>query len=510
MMLILNKILQYPKILSFIAGGVSVLALPPHYFLPVLFLTLGGLLLLVKTAKKPMDAFKIGYAFGFGFYSFGLSWIGNALLIEVQTFGWLYPIVFLVCGAFFGLFIALPCLFSHACKNIYLVYISLCSWWVIFEWVRSFIFTGFPWNLLGSVLAFSDELIQAASLGGTYFLSFICLIVFMAPALAAYFRTKKSIVISASIVLLSVALLYYFGFFRLQTKDNAESSVVVRLVQPNIPQSMKWDRDSLESNFHEYIKLSQSEGLEDVDFVIWGETATPFVLNLDDFHRQQIRDAIPTNGYLITGLVRYEFDDNNNYQPLNSMFVLNKSGSIVDYYDKSHLVPFGEYIPLKKYLPEWVQPMTNVIGNFKSGSGAKKIEFPNLPSLGGLICYEVIFPGQIIDKNNRPDWVANLTNDGWYGVSSGPYQHLVATRLRAVEEGMTIARSANTGISAIISPYGEIISSISLNEKGYIDTNLSRQTQFITIYALFGNFPIIILCFFNVLFVFVFRSKSKK
>lgn len=504
----LRKLLQYPKSLALLSGICSVLALPPYYAFPILFISLSVLLLLVKNAKSYKQAFAVGYAFGFGFFAFGLSWIGNALLIEADTFGWLYPIVLLACGLFFGLFIALPCLFSFYCKNIYCTYISLCSWWVIFEWLRSFVLTGFPWNLLGSVFAFKLEFIQFASIGGTYLLSFVCLSICMAPALVLQNKNRKSIIIALSIICSLFVLLYGYGWLHLQNRSAAVSDINIRLVQPSIPQSMKWNKESLEDNFNQYLKLSQSPGLEKVDFVIWGETATPFPLDLDDSHRRMLKLATPQKGYLVTGLVRYNFDSYGAYQPLNSMFVINDQAQIKDYYDKSHLVPFGEYIPLKKYLPSWIRPVTNIIGNFKSGAGPKRIKIADYPTFGGLICYEIIFPHQIINSQERPDWIINLTNDGWYGNSAGPHQHLVTARLRAVEEGITIVRSANSGISAVISPFGETIDSIPLGKSGILDIKLPQQLQLITAYSICGNTIAILWCFFNIILAIYFTSRN--
>ena len=177
-----GKILRHPNILAFVCGSLCVGALPPYYLFPLLFAGLSGLLYLIDGAPSSRKAFGIAYAFGFAFFAFGLSWIGNALLIDAQTFGWLYPVVFLACGFFFGLFIAVPGwlafrLFHSSASR----WLAFSSFWVLFEWIRSFILTGFPWNLLGSVFAFSPEMIQFASQAGTYGLSLICLLSCSAP-----------------------------------------------------------------------------------------------------------------------------------------------------------------------------------------------------------------------------------------------------------------------------------------------------------------------------------------
>lgn len=229
---------------------------------------------------------------------------------------------------------------------------------------------------------------------------------------------------------------------------------------------------------------------------------------MDEPHLLNIADAVPPQGHLVTGLVRYEFTSPRSHRAYNSMFVINKKAEIVDYYDKSHLVPFGEYIPLRSWLPQWIRPVANAIGTFKAGSGPRRISVPGLPSFGGLICYEIIFPHQIINPNERPQWLINLTNDGWYGESAGPYQHLVTTQLRAVEEGISIARVANTGISALISPFGTILGQISLNKSEILDINLPQLTQFSTTYSYYGDITVLITLIFNFILAFYLSSRN--
>lgn len=503
----LNKLGQYKKTIAFLLGAISVCSLPPYYLFPILFFTLSSLLLLLTQTSQPKTAFAIGYWFGFGFFAFGLSWVGNALLIDAKSFGWLYPITLAAAGGFFGLFTGFPALLAAFFKNTYAKFFAFSALWVIFEWLRSFVLTGFPWNLLGSSLAFSVQSLQLASVIGAYGLSLLVLMLCSAPALLIHYRTKTSLATASSIIMGVTALICVFGALRLKNLPEEQvSSYTVRMVQPSIPQSMKWDMGSLNDNFNDYIRLSKSPGLDKVNFVIWGETASPFPLDLEAGYRGLITEAIPEHGYLITGLVRYEFDSFDNYQPLNSMFIINKSGEIIDYYDKSHLVPFGEYIPLRQYLPSWIRPITNTIANFKPGNGPKTFKISDLPSFGALICYEVIFPAQVVNSANKPDFLVNLTNDGWYGISAGPYQHLVTAQLRAVEEGLTIIRAANSGISAVISKTGQIIESIPLNKVGILDVKLPKSLKTTTVYGNFGNNIPLILCFINILIAFLIKK----
>lgn len=510
-MKILNKIcLSYPKTLSFILGGIAVQALPPYYHWYLLFICFSVILYLIHKAQNLKQAFNYGYWYGFSFFAFGLFWVNNALLVDAPQTGWLVPIVFFASGGFFGLFIAIPSLLSKLNKSLYAQYLSLAAWIVIFEWIRSWFLTGFPWNLWGSCLAFNLPLIQTASIFGTYGLSLFLILITSAPTLWYIHPSRKTAVLSTGIVLIGSCLLYGYGLYRIQKlNDNSNSNITIRLVQPSIPQSLKWSPELSQKHFQQYINLSQSQTLNNIDMVIWGETASPYMLDLDINARNQALNAIADNSYLLTGLVRYHHDYYGSYQPLNSSLIINKSGQIEDFYDKSHLVPFGEYIPLREYLPSSIRPITNTITNFKSGNGPKIINLPNIPPFGIQICYEIIFPHHIIDSQNKPQWLINLTNDGWYGISSGPYQHMVSTQLRAIEEGLTIVRSANSGISGIINRYGKILSSLNLNQTGILDISLPQQLQVSTFYNNFGNFTTIILCLINILISAFINYKMK-
>ncbi|MBE6448517.1 MAG: apolipoprotein N-acyltransferase [Alphaproteobacteria bacterium] len=481
-----NKILSHYRLISFICGWLSVTALPPFNIFPLLFISIPLLLWIITNAPKRSQAFKSGYYFGFSFFAFGLAWINQALLIDAQSFGWLIPIVFISSGLFFGLFIAIPSLLSWLAQKIVSPYISFAVFVSLGEWIRSFFLTGFPWNLFGSCFSFSLPLMQFASIGGTYLLSLLLILSVSAPI----FITSKKLsqkMLSVIIPTIILSTMYFFGVDRIKMYPYTPSTTSIRLVQPAIPQTLKWNSASLNDNLNKHIKMSQFPGQDNIDFIIWGETAFPFALEYDTYQRQKLQYATPKNGWLITGALRYSLSNNQVRHAYNSLFVINPQSEIVDFYDKSHLVPFGEYIPFRDFLPKWIRPITSAIGTFQAGSGPKVITLKDQPSFGGMICYETIFPHQIIDSNHKPQWLINITNDGWYGNSSGPYQHLVATRLRSIEEGISIARVAGSGISALISPTGQIIGSIPLHQSGTLDLNLPQESAILTIYNKFGN-----------------------
>ncbi len=496
------ELLKHSRLTAFLSGWLAVAALPPYHLLPVLFISFPLLLWLLNNTASVGQAFRLGYYFGFAFFAFGLLWVNNALLLDAASFGWLVPITFLASGLFFGLFTAFPAALSRIFKTPLARYLSFAALWVIFEWLRSFVLTGFPWNLLGSALVFSNSLIQTASIGGTYLLSLLLLLAAGAPFLWLAEQNRPALAAAIAIPLLIFAGMWGFGAWRLSVHPYQPSDTTIRLVQPAIPQTLKWNPAALEENLNQHIKMSQLPGFEDVDFVIWSETAFPYPFEQDIYHRGLLQYAIPPHGRLITGAIRYHIIDEQNYHAYNSMFVINDQNRTEAHYDKSHLVPFGEYIPLKKHLPAWIRPIANTIGTFQAGNGPEVIRFADQPSLGSLICYEVIFPHQIVNQQNRPQWIANLTNDGWYGDSAGPKQHLAAARLRAAEEGITIARAASSGISALISPLGQIIAQIPLQKEGILDTRLPAQSQLSTTYSRLGNSIPLFLCIFLLMLAF--------
>ena len=484
----LNKLSYYKKTISFILGTFSVLSLPPYYLFFVAIICFSGLFYLLTTSKNLKTSFALGYWFGVGHFALGFSWASNALLVDFNAFGWLYPISILASGAFFGLFSGFATIFTCKFKSIFSKLLAFASFWTISEWLRSFVLTGFPWNLLGSILTFTPELYQSASIFGTYGLSLITILFCGSPVL--FTSDHKPTKTLAILLILFIPITnYVYGYFRLQklTDKFTQQGINVRLIQPSIAQNLKWNKETLEQNFAKHIELSQQKGLENIDIVIWGETASPFALDIDHYHRQQLLQAIPEHGYLITGVVRVQTSPYGHVIPYNSMLIFNKRGDIVDYYDKSHLVPFGEYIPLRQYLPSWIKPITNTIANFQAGNGPRSINIPNIPSFGALICYEIIFPSEITNKQNRPQWLINITNDAWYGDSAGPRQHFISTVLRAVEEGLTIVRVANNGISGAITPLGQILANMPLNHVGFLDIKLPQQLSTPTLYGQQGN-----------------------
>ena len=485
----IKKFFNHPKSLALISGIIATFALPPYHQIWCLFISFGIFAALLDQAKNKLQAFLIGYCFGAGFFALGFSWVANALALDLKSFGWLIPLSLLGAGTFFGLFSGFAAFCSSFFKGFFAKVIALGTFWGISEWLRSFILTGFPWNLLGSIWTFNHTWLQTVSIFGTYGLSALTVIIFSLPAIEINHHSKKNIIIGISSSICILLLLITFGFWNCRKHNNVTNSPLsIRIVQPSIPQSLKWDFGSLEANLYEYISMSQEMGFEGKDIIIWGETASTFPLSIDRQHFEQTIQAVPPQGYLITGSIDYFPSENNRWIPTNSAHIIHHEKGIINSYTKSHLVPFGEYIPFRNLLPKQLRPITKVITDFKSGDGAKTFSMPNIPPVGLLICYEIIFPNQITDKNNRPEWIINMTNDGWYGLSAGPHQHLATAQLRAAEEGLTIVRAANSGISAVISKTGKIIKSASLHSKQNLDFYLPQNLSYKTIYSQYGNY----------------------
>ncbi|MBN2752712.1 MAG: apolipoprotein N-acyltransferase, partial [Rhodospirillaceae bacterium] len=261
--------------------------------------------------------------------------------------------------------------------------------------------------------------------------------------------------------------------------------VAVRLVQPNIPQTEKWKPRQRRENLLQQILLSRSPGWETRTHVIWAETASTFPLDLpeDALARNLLAQAVPHGGWLMTGAPRRS-PQGQPFQLWNSVIALNDQGQIGDVHDKAHLVPFGEYMPGGRWLP--LKKLAAGRVDYSPGPGRRTVRLAETPPYSPLICYEVIFPGAVTDASDRPDWILNVTNDAWFGVSAGPHQHLAAAILRAVETGLPVVRAANTGISATIDPYGRVVASLGLGKRGVVDSGLPRPLPE-TVFSGLGN-----------------------
>lgn len=473
------------------AGGVSALGFAPFHLWPLWFLALPmlGLVLDGSRDERPVQAFVLGWGFGFGQFLVGMHWIGYPFVVDMDRHAWMLPFVVPLFPAGLAIFWGLAALAARMLRlegrGRVLVLTGVLG---TAEWLRGHVLTGLPWNLSGYVWTGSDVMIQSASLYGAYGLSLVTLLAALAPLLALDVDGSRR---SRGwwLALLGVGIvagLWVFGSLRLPegTVPGVEN-VRLRLVQPNVPQHEKWKPELTIRNWERLVQLTAAPGLAQDSIVVWPEAAPPFMLLTTDGALDVVASLLPDSAVLLTGTQRVERGETSRY--FNSMVAVDGRGQVRATYDKSHLVPFGEYLPLYELLqPLGITQLTGMHGGFSQGEGVRTIQMPGVPPFGVLICYEIIFPASVVERGARPQWLVNMTDDSWFGPWAGPYQHLDIARVRAVEEGLSIARAANTGVSAVIDPYGRIISSLGLGKSGVVDASLPGAIE-PTFYSFAGD-----------------------
>lgn len=480
--------------IAVLAGLCAAAALPPVHLLPLLVPAFSTLFLLALGAKSLRGALLDGWWFGLGYFTAGLYWIGIALFVDPK-FIWMLPFATLGLAAVQAVFPAFAVgLVRWSGTRGWPALLLFTAAWAATEWLRGLAFSGFPWNQIGTVWAASDGVIQSAAIFGVLGLGIVTVLAAAAPVLLllpAADAGPRAREIGWALLLLP-ALLWIGGMARLATVTvEFVPGVNLRIVQPNIPQKLKWQRKYRDANFRQHARLTRSPGYEKATHVIWPEAAVPFFLERDGLRRMQVAELAPASGSLITGTLRAR-GTGKTFRAWNSLLAVDRAAGIAAHYDKHHLVPFGEYVPYRELLkPFGVDKMTGGGSDYSRGPGPRTISIPGLPPVSPLICYEAIFSGRAVPPIDaggpRPAWLLNITNDGWFGISSGPYQHFAAARLRAVEEGLPLVRAANTGISAIVDPYGRIVSVLGLGVQGVLDGRLPKPAQVMTSFARHGQ-----------------------
>jgi len=491
--------------IALVAGALSALAMAPFNAWPMLFLTFPVMVWLTDGAgagrwRGVPAAAMAGWWFGLGYFVPGLYWIGYAFLVDAPTFAWLLPFAVLGLPAYLALFTALGfalarLIWAAGASRV----IGLAASLTISEWLRGQALSGFPWNAFGYALTEPLALAQTASLIGLWGLTFLSVAIFASPAtlIDGSSRGRKPWIAPVTALALLVAM-GIFGGLRLSMHPTAlVANVKLRIMQPNLQQDVKFNYAAKAEVMQRYLALSdrasgpQSTGVRDASILIWPESAFPFFLTREADAMAQIADLLPKGTILITGSVRAPDlpPGTRVTRAYNSIYVIDHDGSVLSIYDKVHLVPFGEYLPFQDWMEKlgFVQ-LTRVQGGFIPGTRRRPMEVPNAPRMLPLICYETIFPDEIVSRDDRPGWMINLTNDGWFGNSTGPYQHLQQARVRAIEQGLPLVRAANTGISAVIDPAGRIVARLGLGVEGVLDSALPTAIA-PTIYARLGDLP---------------------
>ena len=507
--------------IALIAGALSSLAMAPFNAWPVLFLTFPVMVWLIDGAgagrmRGLPAAAMAGWWFGLGYFVPGLYWIGYAFLVDASTFAWLLPFAILGLPAYLALFTA----FGFALARLIWTsdgsrVLALAASLTIAEWLRGHMLTGFPWNAFGYALTEPLALAQTASLIGLWGLTFLSVAIFASPAVLIDGPSRRrGRWIAPATALLLLAAMGIYGAVRLKLQPTTlVANVKLRIMQPNLQQDVRFNYAAKAEVMQKYLALSdrasgpQSTGVRDASILIWPESAFPFFLTREADAMAQIAELLPKGTVLITGSVRAPdvAPGVRITRAYNSIYVIDHDGSVLSVYDKLHLVPFGEFLPFQDWMEKlgFVQ-LTKVQGGFIPGVRRRAIELPNAPRVLPLICYEAVFPGDVASRDDRPGWIVNLTNDGWFGMSTGPYQHLQQARVRAIEEGLPLVRAANTGVSAVIDPLGRIVSRLGLGIEGVLDSGLPSAIP-PTIYARTGNIPAAMIV--AVALIFVIRRR---
>ncbi len=510
--------------IALLAGALSVLAMAPFNAWPVLFLTFPVMVWLIDGAGAgrwrgvPAAALS-GWWFGLGYFVFGLYWIGYAFLVDASTFAWLLPFAILGLPAYLALFTAFGfalarLIWTSDASRVLALAVSL----TIAEWLRGQALTGFPWNAFGYALSEPLALAQTASLIGLWGMTFLTVAIFASPAVlidgGPRGRSPWIGPVTAVLVLIAMGI---FGVVRLALHPTLTvANAKLRIMQPNLQQDEKFNYSAKAAVMQKYLTLSdhasgpQSTGVRDASILIWPESAFPFFLTHEADAMAQIADLLPKGTVLITGAVRAPDlpPGTRVMRAYNSIYVIDHDGSVLSIYDKLHLVPFGEFLPFQGWMEKLgFEQLTKVQGGFIPGTVRRTMAIPSAPPALPLICYEAIFPADLTARDDRPGWIVNLTNDGWFGISTGPYQHLQQARLRAVEQGLPVVRAANTGISAVIDPLGRIVAQLGLGVDGVLDSTLPAAIA-PTIYARFGDIPAAIIV--AIALIFVVRRRVAK
>ena len=471
---------------AFALGAAGALALPPWSLVPLVIPAFSGLFHLLNKVGSRRAAM-VGWSFGLGHFLLGMAWITNSFEVDPDRFGILAVPALLGLSTVLALFPAAACMITVlSTSGRWLRILAFAAAWGLAEMLRGVLLSGFPWNLIGYIWSISEAVLQLTSVVGIYGLSFLTVVLATLPALSLTNTRRKVQRFAPSVVcVLGVIGLWAAGELRLSRSAESRTGIQLRIVQGNIPQRLKWHESERAAILSHYLNLTRTSRAQRTDVIIWPETAVPHRLAEDSSIRSIVAEVLSPDSFLISGSIRAR--DSAVSDIRNSLLVINSKGEIEASYDKVRLVPFGEFVPFRRLIP--LKKLTEGTVDFTPGYAPLTLSLANLPPFRPLICYEAIFPGKFWNAGVNPSWLVNLTNDAWFGSSAGPVQHFQMARVRAIENGLPLVRAANSGISAIIDPYGRVRQQLPLDRTGVIDGELPAPLERKTIFAQFGNLP---------------------
>jgi apolipoprotein N-acyltransferase len=461
--------------LAFGLGAFAALGQAPWGFWWATLLGLTGLIWFLGRRSGVMPAFWTGLAAGTGYFALALSWIVEPFLVDVARHGWMAPFALVGMSVGMGLFWAAAAALATLTPRPVLAFVAF---FVATEGLRGVILTGFPWAMIGHVWIGTPVDQLAAVLGP----SGLSLVTLAACALPVLWRVPGAV--AAALLLVTVA---GFGQWQLSQPLPEPRAQTLRLVQPNAEQALKWD-DALAEDFLDRLLTLTAEGTP-ADLTIWPETAVPYMLE----YAPVVADMIVTASGgkpVAAGIQREEAG-----RYFNSLRVLEGTGLEVARYDKAHLVPFGEYMPLGDLAFDWfgIRAFAAQAGaTYSAGPGPAVLDLGALGKVLPLICYEVIFPREVNAVATRADWMLQITNDAWFGIRTGPFQHFAQARLRAIEQGLPLIRVANTGITAVIDARGRVVDQLPFGTMATLDTHVPGALP-PTPYSRWGDGPVLLL-----------------
>lgn len=493
--------------LAFAAGLVATFALAPYDLPFVGFLSFPVLVWLLDGAaadpgrgvlRRLAPAFRIGWCFGFGYFLGGLWWLGSAILVDAGEFWWALPFAVVglpaVLAIYHGLAAALArALWSEGAVRI----LALAFAFAAVEYARGILFTGFPWNQIGMMAAPTPLMMQSLAVVGLHGLTLASVVVFSTPALLAG-RGRGRAGLAALALLLTAGHLGYGAWRLAQETPGFAPDIALRIVQPNILQSQKWDAAEAERIFATLLSLSaeREDGpAEGETLVVWPESAFPFIFTDQPDAVGRLAETLLPGETLLAGAARAEGSTQAERRYYNSLLVIGEDGTILDARDKVHLVPFGEYLPFQDELESLgISQLTQLPGGFSAGLERSPVPLSATLTFLPLICYEIIFQDEIEglpQADARPGFILNVTNDAWYGTTPGPYQHLRHAQASAVTFGLPLVRAANTGISVVTDAQGREIAGLGLGLEGVVASRLPRPAG-PTIFSQVGNLPFLL------------------
>ena len=491
---------KHSRLTALLLGAVSAFGFEPWALWPLTLIACAALIPLLQAAPTRKQALLLGWCFGLGQFAIGLNWIATAFTYQSAMPVWLGWLAVVLVACYLAVYPALATLAAwHARASDAALVLALAGSWIVAEWLRSWVFTGFPWNPLGAVLVGPFEQPGAARALpwlGTFALSGLAMVLagLWQIGLARY-RTDRR-----ALVLLALPLLVQLGPTLLPPARGPSSAVPFALIQPNIAQDQINDPGRFPDNFTRLATLVPPTAAGPGALLLWPESGVSDYLRsgypadyyLDTFGadpalaRARLGKVVGPARLLLTGTVDLELRGGRAYGARNAVTSIDGGGALTASYAKAHLVPYGEYLPLRAWLtPLGLNRLVPGDFDFLPGPGPETLDLGKFGKAGVQICYEIVFPGHVIDAAHRPDYLFNPSNDGWFG-SWGPPQHLAQARMRALEEGVPVLRSTTTGISAVIDANGVVRQSVPLHSAGVL-LGLIPQAHEPTLFARLGN-----------------------